>query len=120
MGVESLSNLYCAIYCIDALVFCLEIHSGDVKMVELVEVLGPWLTNPDKEERLQGTKLLAEVISLLSKDFLAEAECHFMSNFFCDRLKDHYSIVPTALSCLSSLVCIYYLCSFLSTIYLSW
>lgn len=82
----------------------LEVESGDLTILKLVEILGPWLTNTDKIQRKQGTSLLASVLKLISTRLLEENECLFMVKFFCDRLQDHFTIAPYALEGLAALV----------------
>ena len=84
-----------------------EIDSGDLTILKLVELLGPWLTDLDKERRRQGTSLLASVLKMISPELLQETECSFMVKFFCDRLKDHYIVVPHALTGLAAIVSLY-------------
>lgn len=80
-----------------------EIESGDLTILKLVEILGPWLTDTDKNQRKQGTSLLACVLKLISPRMLEENECLFMVKFFCDRLQDHFTIAPHALEGLVAL-----------------
>lgn len=61
-----------------------------------------YLTSIDKEERGNASKLLASVIDQHSNFPAAEVE--HLSDFFCDRIKDHHSIVPHVLTAFSALV----------------
>ncbi|CAH1391548.1 unnamed protein product [Nezara viridula] len=80
-----------------------EIETGDLTVLKLVEILGPWLTNTDKNQRKQGTSLLASVLKLIPTRLLQEKECLFMVTFFCNRLQDHFTISPYALEGLAAL-----------------
>lgn len=82
----------------------LELESGGTNLVDLVEALGPWLVDLDKECRVHGTKVLSEVLKLLPVNFLSADECQLLTTFFCDRLNDHYTVVPVALTGIASLV----------------
>lgn len=35
---------------------------------------------------------------MLAKDFLNETQLNFIGTFYCDRLKDHHSVVPQTLT----------------------
>ena len=48
--------------------------------------------------------MLSEILALLPADFLNETQLNFMSTFYCDRLKDHHSILPNVFNGLLSLV----------------
>ena len=50
----------------------------------------------DKEERGNATLLLASLLDQVSE--LPEGDIVHLCDFFCDRIKDHHSIVPHVLS----------------------
>ncbi|KZC14978.1 MMS19 nucleotide excision repair protein like protein, partial [Dufourea novaeangliae] len=74
-----------------------EIQSGHVKLHTVVEELGPFVTDKSVSIREKGIDALSSILSHLPKDYLNEAELHFITSFYCDRLKDHHSIVPAVL-----------------------
>ncbi|KAG1677791.1 MMS19 nucleotide excision repair [Nymphon striatum] len=55
------------------------------------------LTSTDVDDRCKGSRLLADIEHGLSKDFMSEKELEFVTAFFCDRLKDHHSVIPHVL-----------------------
>lgn len=78
------------------------IHFADIAnkrtdVAELVEKLGPTLTSPDAETRAKGMHLLSSVLTDLPADALNSTQLNFVSTFYCDRLKDHHSVVPFTL-----------------------
>ncbi|CAK9794946.1 MMS19 nucleotide excision repair protein [Anthophora plagiata] len=82
----------------------LEIQSGDAKLCTVVEELGPFVTEKDVNIREKGISALSSILSHLPKDFLNEAELHFLTSFYCDRLKDHHSIIPIVLKGILTIV----------------
>lgn len=83
-----------------------EIQKGDIKLFNFVEGLQPLLTNTNVELRKQSIQVLSSLLASLPFDFLVEAEINFIVGFYCDRLKDHYSILPSTLKGISSIVSI--------------
>ncbi|XP_035736209.1 MMS19 nucleotide excision repair protein homolog isoform X1 [Vespa mandarinia] len=75
----------------------LEVQLGELKLSTFVEELGSFVTNKDVSVREGGVTALSSVLSELPNDFLNETELHFITVFFCDRLKDHHSIIPVVL-----------------------
>lgn len=73
-------------------------------MTEFVEALGPLLTSSDTEIRVKATNLLSTCLGNLPHDFLTTTQLNFISTFYCDRLKDHHSVLPCTLSGIQSLV----------------
>lgn len=63
-----------------------------------MERLGGALTSTVVEDRAKATKLLSETLKNLPIDFLNETQLNFIGTFYCDRLKDHHSVVPSTLS----------------------
>ncbi|XP_076650340.1 MMS19 nucleotide excision repair protein isoform X2 [Halictus rubicundus] len=74
-----------------------EIQSGHAKLYAVVEELGPFVTDKDAGTREKGIDALSSILSHLPKDYLSESELSFVTTFYCDRLKDHHSIIPSAL-----------------------
>ncbi|XP_064631071.1 MMS19 nucleotide excision repair protein homolog [Lineus longissimus] len=79
------------------------IDSGSLKLLGLIELLGVYLTDQDKEKRARGTQLLSEVLHRLPQERLSSKEVEILASFFCDRLKDHHSVIPPVLYGLSAL-----------------
>ncbi|XP_054016831.1 MMS19 nucleotide excision repair protein homolog [Hylaeus anthracinus] len=86
-----------------------EIQSGHVKLSTVVEELGPFVTDKDARTREKGIDALSSILSQLPKDYLNEAELHFIITFYCDRLKDHHSIIPAVLRGILAIVQMKYL-----------
>lgn len=42
--------------------------------------------------------MLSETLSNLPSDFLTTAQINFIGTFYCDRLKDHHSVMPGVFS----------------------
>lgn len=70
----------------------------------LVESLSFALTAIDVELRVQGTKLLSATLAKLPVDFLSTTQLHFIVQFYCDRTKDHHSVIPPLLTGVFSVV----------------
>ncbi|XP_015188175.1 PREDICTED: MMS19 nucleotide excision repair protein homolog [Polistes dominula] len=75
----------------------LEIQRGNVKLCTLVEELGPFVTNEVVNIRERGITTLSYILSEIPNDFLNESELHFIIVFYCDRLKDHHTILPAVI-----------------------
>ncbi|XP_026674112.1 MMS19 nucleotide excision repair protein homolog isoform X2 [Ceratina calcarata] len=76
----------------------LEIQSGHVKLYDIVETLGPLITDTDIEVREKGICAISTILSHLPNDYLNENELSFIVSFYCNRLKGHYSIIPKVLT----------------------
>lgn len=74
-----------------------DIKNRHSRLLELVEGLHDPLTDKTPNIRERGVRILVDVLCLLPRDFLTENELCFLLRFFTDRLKDHHSVVPTAL-----------------------
>jgi DNA repair/transcription protein MET18/MMS19 len=83
----------------------IKIQSAD--LLKLVEKLGPMLTDKNPELRVKGTQTVAEVLQNLPQDCLQESELCFVTAFFCDRLKDHNTVIPAVLQGILAIVCAY-------------
>ncbi|XP_078052901.1 MMS19 nucleotide excision repair protein isoform X2 [Augochlora pura] len=81
-----------------------EIQCGDTKLYAVVEELGPFVTDKDCDTREKGIDALSSILSHLPKEYLNENELGFVTAFYCDRLKDHHSIIPSVLRGILSLV----------------
>lgn len=49
-------------------------------------------------------RLLSESLTNLPSDFLNTVQLNFISTFYCDRLKDHHSVVPNTLTGILALI----------------
>lgn len=83
-----------------------DLRKGDIKLYNVVEGLQPLLTNEDVALRKQSVEALSALLASIPRDFLSEAELSFMVEFYCDRLKDHYSILSATLNGILSIVSI--------------
>ena len=81
-----------------------EIQSGHSKLHAVVEELGPFLIEKDVSLREKGINALSTILSHLPNDFLNETELCFLTKFYCDRLKDHHTIIPTVLKGILTIV----------------
>lgn len=98
--------------------FCDSLQSGFFKFVcyfsdivgkrldltGFVEALGPFLTSSDVETRVKAMRLLSSTLVNLPTDLLNSVQLNFISTFYCDRLKDHHSVVPNTLSGVEALI----------------
>jgi len=64
-------------------------------LVQLVEHLGPALTNNRPQIRCHALNLLTSTLELLQTSFLQKEEVELLVNFYTDRLRDHHSAVPS-------------------------
>ncbi|KAL1460567.1 hypothetical protein WDU94_012544 [Cyamophila willieti] len=71
--------------------------SRSFNVLEIVENLGILLVNKESSLRKKGTEILSNVLGMLDKHQLSERELEFLVAFYCDRLKDHHSIIPEIL-----------------------
>nr|XP_033340790.1 MMS19 nucleotide excision repair protein homolog [Megalopta genalis] len=81
-----------------------EIQSGHTKLYAVVKELGPFVTDKNLITREKGIDALSSILSHLPKEYLNENELCFVTAFYCDRLKDHHSIIPSVLRGILSLV----------------
>lgn len=81
-----------------------DIAQKKIDTVKLIEALGPSLTSTDVELRVKATQLLSLVLAEMPADFLSSVQLNFISTFYCDRLKDHHSVVPNTLSGVQALI----------------
>lgn len=72
-----------------------------------METLGSYMTNRNIVIRENGVVALSYVLSQLSQDYLTESELYFITIFYCDRIKDHYDIIPSVLNGILAIVSIY-------------
>ncbi|XP_029667958.1 MMS19 nucleotide excision repair protein homolog [Formica exsecta] len=81
-----------------------EIESGSMKLSTFVETLGFYMTDQNVLTREKGVTALSSVLSQLPQDYLTESELYFITMFYCDRIKDHYNIIPSVLNGILALV----------------
>jgi len=81
-----------------------DVRSGSLDLVTFVEELGPQLTSSDVDKRCHGVRLLSDVLHRLVGVPFQEKEVTLFCEFLCDRLKDHYTIIPHALFGILALV----------------
>lgn len=77
---------------------CQDIISSELSLAEFVQELGPALTHEDNQIRMKGTMLLSSVLEKLPNDLLDDKQLEFIISFYCDRMKDHHSIIPAILN----------------------
>ena len=61
---------------------------------QILEDLGPFLTDVNVGRRKIGLCFLSQFLSDLPNDFLNGEECRLFSAFYQDRLNDHHSLIP--------------------------
>ncbi|KAJ6635123.1 MMS19 nucleotide excision repair protein, partial [Pseudolycoriella hygida] len=71
-----------------------DIESTKIDITTLVENLGFALISSDVALRAKGTSLLSNVLASLPSEFLSELQIAFITTFYCDRLRDHHSVMP--------------------------
>lgn len=74
--------------------FFSDIESKETDISSLVENLGFALISTDVELRAKATNLLSTVLANLPKELLNDVQLNFISTFYCDRIKDHHSVMP--------------------------
>ena len=68
-------------------------------VVTLLEKLGDLLTDSVSVSRRQkGLSILSTTVNKLPHNFLSSEECQLLSEFYCDRTKDHHSLNPEMIS----------------------
>lgn len=78
-----------------------------MKLCTFVEILGSYMTDQNVLTREKGVTALSSVLLHLPQDYLTESELYFITTFYCDRMKDHYSVIPSVLNGIQSIVSIY-------------
>lgn len=73
-------------------------------MTGFVEALGPHLTTTDVDIRAKTMNLLSSTLANLESDFLTAVQLNFITTFYCDRLKDHHSVIPNTLTGIEALI----------------
>lgn len=73
-------------------------------LADYVGSLGTVLTSTDAEVRSKAIQLLSATLEHLPNDFLNATQLEFISTFYCDRFKDHHSVLPNTLTGVGTLV----------------
>ncbi|XP_048584899.1 MMS19 nucleotide excision repair protein homolog [Nematostella vectensis] len=80
-----------------------DVYQRRKNLLQVVELLGPSLTSTDTDKRCSAVQLLSSLLQKLVNYKLTDREVELLCEFYCDRLKDHYSIIPQALLGLQAL-----------------
>ena len=80
------------------------ISAGRHTVLGAVEALEPLLVSNEAPSRARGVQHLSDMLRHLPADRLDEQECAFIAAFFCDRVRDHFTVVPAALAGVSVVV----------------
>lgn len=75
----------------------LEKPNGPSILLTLIERLGSTLTNTDANIRFRGVNFLSSVLAELPDTTLNAQQTQLIAQFYCDRIKDHHSIIPAVL-----------------------
>ena len=79
------------------------IQAGTASILSLIEALHDKITSIDTDDRKNMCALLQSVLNVLPSRQLDAREVTVLCEFFCSKLKDHYSIHPPVLGCLHKL-----------------
>lgn len=71
---------------------------------DFITSLGSVLTSTDIDARAKAMNLLSSTLGELPNSFLNATQLEFISTFYCDRFKDHHSVLPNTLSGAETLV----------------
>lgn len=75
----------------------LGLKSKTYDISQLVEALGIALTSTVTPKRALGTRFLSTCLEKLPSNLLNTTQIDFMAEFYCDRLKDHHTVIPNVL-----------------------
>eukprot|EP00041_Stephanoeca_diplocostata_P003251 m.33009 g.33009 ORF g.33009 m.33009 type:complete len:1046 (-) comp14189_c0_seq1:56-3193(-) len=78
----------------DARTIVKDVGSGDLGLLEVVELLGPGISSASDDDRYRATDLLSIVLHSLGP--ISENEVKFLSQFLRDRLHDVFTLTPVA------------------------
>ncbi|XP_057321632.1 MMS19 nucleotide excision repair protein [Microplitis mediator] len=81
-----------------------DIENGKIKLFQVIEQLGGFLTSKDVNIRENGIKSVTIILDKINKNYLNEQEVELLSSFYCDRLKDHHSVIPAVIQGILSIV----------------
>ena len=74
------------------------VTSGECKVLQVVQTLGPLLTTDSAHKRLQGMLVLADVLGMCS-GALDVGEVDQIGTFLCERMKDWHTLRATLAGC---------------------
>ena len=80
-----------------------KLHNGETTFHDVIEALESKITSVESEDRKKACQLLKDVLKGLNPGKLKEAETSNLCEFFCAKLKDHYSMHPDVLQALLTL-----------------
>lgn len=81
-----------------------DIIAKKLDLTGFVEACGPFLTSTNVDIRAKAMRLLSSTLVNLPTDLLNSVQLNFISTFYCDRLKDHHSVVPSTLTGVEALI----------------
>lgn len=79
------------------LILFLGLKLKKIDILQFVESLGPALTSTITPIRSLGTKFLSQALTKVSSNVFDSSQVKFLTNFYCDRLKDHHTVIPNVL-----------------------
>lgn len=82
----------------------LDISANGLNLNDFIASLGSVLTSTDIDVRVNAMNLLSSTLTKLPNNYLSAAQLEFISTFYCDRFKDHHSVLPNTLSGAETLV----------------
>ncbi|KAF7991361.1 hypothetical protein HCN44_002923 [Aphidius gifuensis] len=81
-----------------------DIETGKLSLVQVIIELDKFLTSTESNDRLNGVRFLSTILSQLSSEYLSEQETNTIAKFYCDRLKDHHTLIPSIIFGILSIV----------------
>ncbi|KAK9479765.1 RNAPII transcription regulator C-terminal-domain-containing protein [Lipomyces japonicus] len=73
-----------------------DIGSGNLRLIDLIQRLGPYLTDEDTSIRIKSISFVSDVLSKLSVDKLNSRQITMLSEFLSDRLEDEIALKESA------------------------
>ncbi len=80
-----------------------KVAKSEATSTQVLEALGPYLTNSSVGERKLGLCFLSTFLGRLDRSFLQSDECGFFAKFYVERIRDHHTLIPEVLRGLESL-----------------
>lgn len=77
-----------------------------MKLFTFVETLGFYTTSQNVLIREKGVTVLSSVLSQLPHNYLNESELHFITMFYCDRLRNRDKVISSMLNGILAIVSI--------------
>lgn len=81
-----------------------DIQNKTLDVVEFLEAFRPFVLATSPETRAKGVQLFSLTLVELPNDFLSTEQVEPITTFYCDRMKDHHSVLPSTLIGLEALV----------------